>query len=164
MAAHQASPSLGFSRQEHWSGLPFPSPMHDSEKWKWSCSVVSDSSDPMDADHQAPLSMGFSRQKYWSRVPLPSPRKCILLVKTNISHCQASFILLCRWGDWLKGWIQNNRPKETHCQNSLSYNNVNNFLFLIAQSGKNLYIINCRTHVPVGGGSIALEHRLGIIV
>ena len=25
-AAHQAPPSLGFSRQEHWSGLPFPSP------------------------------------------------------------------------------------------------------------------------------------------
>ena len=23
-AAHQAPPSLGFSRQEHWSGLPFP--------------------------------------------------------------------------------------------------------------------------------------------
>ena len=48
MAAHQAPPSLGFSRQEHWSGLPFPSPMHESEKWKWSRSVVSDSSDPMD--------------------------------------------------------------------------------------------------------------------
>ena len=31
-AAHQAPPSLGFSRQEHWSGLPFPSPMHLSEK------------------------------------------------------------------------------------------------------------------------------------
>ena len=42
-AAHQAPPSLGFSRQEHWSGLPFPSPMHESEKWKWSRSVVSDS-------------------------------------------------------------------------------------------------------------------------
>ena len=26
------SPSLGFSRQEHWSGLPFPSPIHESEK------------------------------------------------------------------------------------------------------------------------------------
>ena len=26
MAAHQAPPSLGFSRQEYWSGLPFPSP------------------------------------------------------------------------------------------------------------------------------------------
>ena len=40
------SPSLGLSRQEHWSGLPFPSPMHESEKWKWSRSVVSDSSRP----------------------------------------------------------------------------------------------------------------------
>ena len=46
MAAHQAPPSLGFSRQEHWSGLPFPSPKHKSEKWKWSRSVVSDSSRP----------------------------------------------------------------------------------------------------------------------
>ena len=46
MAAHEASPSLGFSRQEHWSGLPFPSPMHESEKWKWSHSVMSDSSRP----------------------------------------------------------------------------------------------------------------------
>ena len=36
-------PSLGFSRQEHWSGLPSPSPMHENEKWKWSHSVVSDS-------------------------------------------------------------------------------------------------------------------------
>ena len=32
MAAHQALPSLGFSRQEHWSGLTFPSPMLESEK------------------------------------------------------------------------------------------------------------------------------------
>ena len=32
MAAHQAPPSLGFSRQEYWSRLPFPSPMHESEK------------------------------------------------------------------------------------------------------------------------------------
>ena len=45
-AAHQAPPSLRFSRQEHWSGLPFPSPMHESEKWKWSRSVVSDPQRP----------------------------------------------------------------------------------------------------------------------
>ena len=32
MTAHQAPPSLGFSRQEHWSGLPFPFPVHESEK------------------------------------------------------------------------------------------------------------------------------------
>ena len=40
-AAYRASPSLGFSRQEHWRGLPFPSPMHESEKWKWSHWVMS---------------------------------------------------------------------------------------------------------------------------
>ena len=29
---YQAPPSLGFPRQGHWSGLPFPSTMHESEK------------------------------------------------------------------------------------------------------------------------------------
>ena len=33
-AAHQAPLSLGFSRQEHWGGLPSPSPVHESEKSK----------------------------------------------------------------------------------------------------------------------------------
>ena len=46
-AAHQAPPSLGFSRQEHWSGLPFPSPVHESEKWKWSRAVMSDPQWPL---------------------------------------------------------------------------------------------------------------------
>ena len=46
MAACQALPSLEFSRQEHWSGLPFPSPVHENEKWKWSHSFVSDSVRP----------------------------------------------------------------------------------------------------------------------
>ena len=45
--AHQAPPSLGFSRREHWSGLPFPSPVHESEKSEvaQSCPTLSD---PMD--------------------------------------------------------------------------------------------------------------------
>ena len=41
--AHQAPPSLGFSRQEYWSGLPFPSPMHESES---ESEVMSDCSRP----------------------------------------------------------------------------------------------------------------------
>ena len=46
MAAHQASPSLGFSRQEHWNGLTFPSPVHESEsEVTQSCPTPSD---PMD--------------------------------------------------------------------------------------------------------------------
>ena len=43
-AAHQAPPSLGFSRQEHWSGLSFPSPMHESEVTR-SCLTLSDPTD-----------------------------------------------------------------------------------------------------------------------
>ena len=34
MEAHQAPLSLGFSRQECWSGLPFASPVHEREKGK----------------------------------------------------------------------------------------------------------------------------------
>ena len=30
-AAHQAPPALGFSRQEHWSGLQFPSPIYSMD-------------------------------------------------------------------------------------------------------------------------------------
>ena len=74
--SHQAPPSLGFSRQKHWSGLPFPSPMHESEKWKVnakSLSRVRLLATPWTAAYQAPPSMGFSRQEYWSGVPLPSP-------------------------------------------------------------------------------------------
>ena len=63
---------LGFSRQEHWSGLSFPSPMRESEEWKWSLSVVSDST-PWTAAYQAPPSKGFSRPEYWRGLPLPSP-------------------------------------------------------------------------------------------
>ena len=69
-AAHQASPSLGFSRQKYWSGVPFPSPMHESEKWKWSRVWLL--VNPWTAAHQAPPSMGFSRQEYRSGVPSPS--------------------------------------------------------------------------------------------
>ena len=69
-AAHQAPPSLGFSRQEHWSGLPFPSPMRESEVTQ-SCPTLRNPVHTV--AYQAPLSMGFSRQKYWSGVPSPSP-------------------------------------------------------------------------------------------
>ena len=44
MAAHQAPLSLGFTRQEHWSGLPLPSPMHESEVAQ-SCPTLYDSMD-----------------------------------------------------------------------------------------------------------------------
>ena len=48
MAAYQAPPFLGFSRQEHWSGLPFPSPMHKVKSQSevvQSCPTLSDLKD-----------------------------------------------------------------------------------------------------------------------
>ena len=73
------SPSLGFSRQEHWSGLPVPSPVHACMLSRFShirlCSTL------WTAAHRVPLSTGFSRQEYWSGFPFPSP--CIPLCFTK---------------------------------------------------------------------------------
>ena len=66
-AAHQAPPSLGFSRQEHWSGLPFPSPMHESEKWRWSQTNntgLSKYQGSKKCDHSTCLV--FENWKYWN--------------------------------------------------------------------------------------------------
>ena len=38
-AAHQAPPSMGFSRQEYWSGVPLPSPIMKFSKKKYSYSL-----------------------------------------------------------------------------------------------------------------------------
>ena len=57
MAAHQAPPCLGFSRQEHWSGLPFPCPMHESEsEVAQSCPTLSD---PVDCSPPGSLVHGI---------------------------------------------------------------------------------------------------------
>ena len=56
--AHQAPPSMDFSRQEYWSGLPFPSPLKPLSV-QFSHSVVSDCLRPHESQH--------------SRPPCPSP-------------------------------------------------------------------------------------------
>ena len=90
--AYQASPSMGFSRQEYQSGLPFPSPGHlprpRDQTWV-SCISESESevaqssvrlfATPWTVAYQASLSMGFPRKEYWSGLPflssdLPDPR------------------------------------------------------------------------------------------
>ena len=81
-AAHQAPLSLEFSRQEHWSGLPFPSLQADSLPSEnqgspnacmlllLSCvSHVRLCATPETTAHQAPPSLGFSRQEHWSGLP-----------------------------------------------------------------------------------------------
>ena len=89
-AAHQAPLSMGFSRQEYWSGLPFPSPedlpdpgieprspalQADAGRAATAKSLQSRPTlcDPIDGSPPVPLSLGFSRQEYWSGLPFPSP-------------------------------------------------------------------------------------------
>ena len=57
--AYQAPPSMGFSRQEYWSGLPFPSPGDLPDLRIEPVSLT-----PWTVAYQAPPSMGFSRQEY----------------------------------------------------------------------------------------------------
>ena len=63
-AAYQAPPSMGFSRQEHWSGVPLPPLVAKS------CLTLAT---PWTVAFQGPLSKGFSRQEYWSGLPFLSP-------------------------------------------------------------------------------------------
>ena len=50
MEAHQSPLSLGFSRQEHWSGLPFPSPMREVKSKSEVAQSCPTLSDPMDCN------------------------------------------------------------------------------------------------------------------
>ena len=96
IVTHQALLSMRFSRQEDWSGLPFPSPVdlpHQGSNlcllhWQadylslshvgsllkactmLSCSGVSDSATAWTAACQALCPWGFSKQEYWSGLPL----------------------------------------------------------------------------------------------
>ena len=84
---------MGFSRQEHWSGLPFPSPKGTIERKKVkSHSRVRLFATPWTVAYQVPPSMEFSRQEYWSGLPFPSPSQ-IHRLNPNL-HCDGIWL----WG------------------------------------------------------------------
>ena len=71
-AAHQVPPSMGFSRQEHWGGLPFPSPMNESEsEVALLCPTLSD---PMDCSPPGSSIHGISQARVleWGAVAFSS--------------------------------------------------------------------------------------------
>ena len=63
------SPSLGFSRQEHWSGLPFLSPVRESEVAQL-CRTLSD---PMDCRLPGSSFLGIFQTRVLEWGALPSP-------------------------------------------------------------------------------------------
>ena len=75
MAAHQASLSLGFSRQEHWSGLPFPSPMHESENESEVAQLCLTLRDPMDCSTPGSSVHGICQARVLEWGAIASSRK-----------------------------------------------------------------------------------------
>ena len=90
--AHQAPPSLGFSRQEHWSGLPFPSPMHESEVTQ-SCLTLSD---PMDCSLPGSSIHGIfqARVLEWGAIAFSASFSSSQENSTVYTPCRFFFMLL----------------------------------------------------------------------
>ena len=89
--AYQAAPSMQFSRQEYWNGVPLPSLTYMCMYWQFYTQESKEATfehkvkvkmkslthvqlaTPWAIAYQAPPSMELSRQEYWSWLPFPSP-------------------------------------------------------------------------------------------
>ena len=129
--ANQAPLSMGFSRQGYWSGLSFPSPMHESGKWKLkakSLSRVGLFATPWTATHQAPLSMGFSRQESWSGVPLPSPVEENMVIHKQHKLTEKVKDELVTISEWLKwGYTHHKIVYKQNFVHSIEYDKSRTF-------------------------------------
>ena len=119
-AAFQAPPSMGFSRQEYWSGVPWSNGL--VQNWERSTtrlytvtllilgiyrvkvkvkslSRVQLFATPWTIAYQAPPSMGFSRQECWSGLPFPSAGD-LLTQESNpgLPHCRQTLYHLSHQG------------------------------------------------------------------
>ena len=97
--AHQAPPSMGFSRQEYWSGLPLPSPMHE----RTSESEVTQSCPTLRDPKDYSLSGSFAHRIFQERVlewvaiafSTPSPGTCSSSCSFELEMPSNHLILFC---------------------------------------------------------------------
>ena len=92
MAAHQAPLSLGFSRQEHWSGLPFPSPMHERKSESEVTQSCLTLSDPMDCSLPGPSIHGIFQARVLEWVAIAFSREWLYFPFKNITNSPFSQI------------------------------------------------------------------------
>ena len=125
----QAPLSLRFSRQGYWSGLPFPSPMHESEKWKWSRSVVSDPQWPHGLQPSGLLLHGIfqTRVLEWGAIAFSAYHKGEPLFSNTFQYddelffCKVSLLPnkhnsgLPLWLSWQRIHLQCGRPGFNPC-------------------------------------------------
>ena len=88
-AAHQVPQSLGFSRQEHLSGLPFPSPVRESEAAQ-SCPTLCD---PMYYSPPGPSVYAILQAKILEWVAMPFSRGSSRLRDRTHIPCIGRWIL-----------------------------------------------------------------------
>ena len=102
------SPSLGFSRWEHWSGLPFPSPMHESEKWKgksemhesekWKGKLCPTLHDPMDCSLPGSSIHGICQARVleWGAIAFStnSSNNCLSLLSQSLKLFSYNLLFL----------------------------------------------------------------------
>ena len=124
---HQAPLFTEFSRQEYWSGLPFPSPLtlwwsleletlggnqltRVEPTWMGlkvkvkSLSSVRLFATPWTVAYQAPSSIGFSRQEYWNGLPFSFSRGSSRpRVRNQVSHIPGRCFNLWATRDSKKG-------------------------------------------------------------
>ena len=74
--------------------------MHESEKWKWSCSVVSDSSDPMDCSLPGSSVHGIfqARVLEWGAIAFSS-YLCMSLISPGL-NCLWFTLAILTWDPW----------------------------------------------------------------
>ena len=77
-AVHQAPPSLGFSRQEHWGGLPFPSPMHEVKSESEVTQSYPTLRDPMDCSLPGSSVHGIFQARVLEWGAITFPRAAVL--------------------------------------------------------------------------------------
>ena len=89
-AAHQALLTLGFSRQEYWSGMPFPSAVHESETESEVVQSCPTLHDPMDCSLLGSSLHGIfqARVLEWVAIAFSVLVKMLLLLLSHFSHVQ----------------------------------------------------------------------------
>ena len=145
------SPVPGILQARTLEGLPFPSPMHESEKWKWSRSVVSNSSRPHGLQPTRLLcpwdfpgkSTGVGCH------PSPSPYYCVMTLNSVLFQCKQDI------GQFYYLFLESlSRVKMTREEASADlfhyWNCQNNFLqiiphFLLATSDIQYRCFSCHT-------------------
>ena len=89
--AYQAPPSMGFSRQEYWSGLPFSSPVHEGESESEVTQSCLTLHDPMDYSLPGSSVHGISQARVleWGAIAFSSD----LLSKSKFLTFSLTYLL-----------------------------------------------------------------------